>query len=52
MTKVKKTLSFTSLEEAEEKDEEDRDIEDQILEDMKARGKLSNVSFFCLYCNT
>ncbi|ODS31323.1 MAG: DEAD/DEAH box helicase [Candidatus Scalindua rubra] len=46
MTKVKKTLSFTSLEEAEEKDEEDRDIEDQILEDMKARGKLSNVSFF------
>ena len=46
MKKVKKTLSFSSLEEAEEKDEEDKDTEDKILEDIQAGGKLPNVSLF------
>lgn len=46
MKTVKKTLSYTSLENAEEEDPEEKDVEDQILEDIQARGKLPNVSFF------
>src|SRR4030067_1348352 len=46
MTTVKRTLSYTSLENAEEEDPEEKDVEDKILEDIQARGKLPNGSFF------
>ena len=46
MKTVKKTLTYTSLENAEEEDPEERDVEDKILEDIQARGKLPNVSLF------
>src|SRR3989338_6471204 len=46
MKTVKKTLTYTSLENAEEEDPEERDIEDQILEDIKARGRMPNVRLF------
>lgn len=46
MKTVKKTLSYTSLENAEEEDPEEKDLEDKILEDIQARGRLLNVSFF------
>ncbi|MEK7293113.1 MAG: DEAD/DEAH box helicase family protein, partial [Actinomycetota bacterium] len=46
MTTVKKTLSYTSLEKAEEEDPEEKDIEDKILEDIQARGRMANGSFF------
>src|SRR4030066_934495 len=46
MRTVKKTLTYTSLENAEEEDLEEKDIEEQILEDIKARGRMPNVSLF------
>src|SRR3989337_1146901 len=46
MTTVKKTLSYTSLENAEEEDPEEKDIEEKILEDIQARGRMANGSFF------
>jgi len=46
MRTVKKTLTYTSLENAEEEDPEEKDIEEQILEDIKARGRMPNVSLF------
>ncbi len=46
MRTVKRTLSYQSLEEAEEEEAEERDIEDQIIEDIRSRGRLPNVSFF------
>lgn len=46
MTTVKKTLSYTSLEDAEKEDPEEKDVEDKILEDIQARGRMANGSFF------
>src|SRR3989338_6324554 len=46
MTTVKKTLSYTSLENAEEEDPEEKDVEEKILEDIQARGRMANGSFF------
>lgn len=46
MKTVKKTLSYTSLENAEGEDPEEKDVEDKILEDIQARGRLPNVSLF------
>ena len=46
MTTVKRTLSYTSLENAEEEDPEEKDVEDKILEDIQARGRMANGSFF------
>jgi type I restriction enzyme R subunit len=45
---MKKVLLASSLEEAEELEAlaEEEDIEDQIIDEMKARGRLKNVSFF------
>ena len=45
---VKKVLLVSSLEEAEalEAEEEEKDIEDQIIEEMKTRGRMKNVSYF------
>lgn len=43
---VKKTLSYTSLENAEKEDHEEKDVEDKILEDIQARGRIQNGSFF------
>lgn len=45
-TTLNKTLSYTSLEKAEEEDLKDIDIEDQILADIRSRGRLKNISFF------
>lgn len=44
--KMKQTLSFTSLEEAEKKDAKEVDVEDKILKDIRSRGKVKNVSFY------
>ena len=46
MKTVKKTLSYTSLEDAEAEDPEEKDVEERILEDIEKRGRLPNVSFF------
>ncbi|MBI4378449.1 MAG: type I restriction endonuclease subunit R [Nitrospinae bacterium] len=46
MTTVKRTLSYTSLENAEEEDPKEKDVEEKILEDIQARGRLPNVSLF------
>lgn len=46
MTTVKRTLSYTSLENAEEEDPKEKDVEDKILEDIQARGRMANGSFF------
>lgn len=46
MKTVKKTLTYTSLENAEEEDPKEKDIEEQILEDIKTRGRMPNVSLF------
>jgi type I restriction enzyme R subunit len=46
MKTVKKTLSYTSLENAEEEDPEEKDVEEKILEDIQARGRMANGSFF------
>jgi type I restriction enzyme, R subunit len=45
---LKKVLLVSSLEEAEELDavEEEKDTEDNIIEEMKSRGRMKNVSFF------
>jgi type I restriction enzyme R subunit len=45
---MKKVLLASSLEEAEELEAQadEEDVEDQIIEEMKARGRLKNVSFF------
>ncbi|MDO9034319.1 MAG: hypothetical protein Q7U51_03840 [Methanoregula sp.] len=45
---MKKVLLASSLEEAEEPEalEAEKDTEDLIIEEMKARGRLKNVSFF------
>ena len=44
--KMKQTLSFASLEEAEKKDKEKIDVEDKILRDIRSRGRVRNVSFY------
>lgn len=44
--KMKQTLSFASLEEAEKKDKEKIDVEDKILKDIRSRGRVKNVSFY------
>jgi type I restriction enzyme R subunit len=46
MKTVKKTLSYTSLEQAEEEDPEEKDVEDKILDDIQARGRLPTGRFF------
>ena len=45
---MKQVLLASSLEEAEELEAQadEEDVEDQIIEEMKARGRLKNVSFF------
>ncbi len=42
---LKKTLS-TTIDKAEEEDKEDLDLEDKIIEEIKARGKQPNISYF------
>lgn len=46
--KMKKTLTYVSLGKAEEldKDNPEETVEDAIVEDIKSRGRLKNVSFF------
>ena len=44
--KMKQTLSFVSLKEAEKKDTKEIDVEDKILQDIRSRGKVKNVSFY------
>jgi len=46
MKTVKETLTYTSLENAEAEDPKEKDIEEQILEDIKTRGRMPNVSLF------
>ncbi|MBA4322597.1 MAG: hypothetical protein C0408_07255 [Odoribacter sp.] len=46
MKTVKKTLTYTSLENAEKEDPKEKDIEEEILEDIKTRGRMPNVSLF------
>jgi len=45
--KLKQTLSYRSLEEAEKQEaKETVSLEDEILKDIRSRGKLTNVSFY------
>ena len=44
--KLKQTLSFTDLDEAEKKDVKEFDVEDKVLKDIRSRGKVENVSFY------
>jgi len=43
---INRTLSYSSLEKAEEEDIKDVSIEDKIIQDIRAKGKLENVGFF------
>ena len=44
---LKKVLSVSSLEEAEDEDTKpEKDLEDSIVEEMKSRGRVDNASFF------
>jgi type I restriction enzyme, R subunit len=43
---MKRVLAATDLDEAEEEEEAEEDLEDRILAEVKARGRLPNVSLF------
>ncbi|MFH1536026.1 MAG: DEAD/DEAH box helicase family protein [Patescibacteria group bacterium] len=43
---LNKTLSYSSLENAEKEDPPEDEIEDKIIEDIRLRGRLKHVSFF------
>ena len=43
---ISRTLSYSSLEKAEEEEIKDESIEDKIIQDIRAKGRLENVGFF------
>jgi len=43
---LNKTLSYSSLENAEKEDPQEIDVEDEIIEDIRSRGKMPHVSYF------